>query len=76
MKRVLIRVGYGLAPVVVFGAVALSTGSGHHRLLVLVLAVLSGLVLGFSADDAEGEGRWSLRSAAPSESHEVPVAHE
>ena len=52
--RVLIRVGYGLAPIVVFGVVALSSGGGHHRLVVLALGVVIGVILGTTADGGAG----------------------
>lgn len=53
VTRVLIRAGYGLAPVLVFGAVALSTGGGHHRIVVLAVGVVIGVILAVKAD---GEG--------------------
>jgi hypothetical protein len=72
--RVLIRVGYGLAPVLVFGVVAMSTGGGHHRLLVLALGVVIGVILGTTADGAGLKGRFSLRSATPAADQEAPAA--
>lgn len=55
--RVLIRAGYGLAPVLVFGAVALSTGGGHHRVVVLAVGVVIGVILAVRADPAGAAGR-------------------
>jgi hypothetical protein len=74
VMRVLIRVGYGLAPVVVLGAVALSTGGGRHRLMVLALAVLIGVILGTTADGAGLKGRFNLRSGNAAGDQEAPAA--
>lgn len=49
MNRILIRGGYCVAPIVVLGAVALISGGGRHRVLVLGLGVLLGVVLAVTA---------------------------
>jgi hypothetical protein len=51
MNRILIRGGYCAAPIVVFGAVALISGGGRHRVLILALGVLLGVVLAVATRD-------------------------
>lgn len=57
MRGLLIRAGFGLAPMVVLGAVALSTGPGRHRLVILGFAVLLGVVLSATTGEARAGGR-------------------
>jgi len=74
--RVLIRVAYGLAPILVFGAMAMSTSGGKHRLMVLALGVLIGVVLFVSPDGAGLRNRFdrfSRRPATPAGDAEVAI---
>jgi hypothetical protein len=40
MRPVLVRVGWALIPLVIFGAVSDASGPGRHRLVVLALGVV------------------------------------
>jgi len=77
MGRVLMRAGYALAPLVVLGTVAASTGGGRHRMGVLALAVVIGAILAVTAPDRSGtrEAAGSAPAAEtlpePSESAEL-----
>lgn len=51
MRRFLVRAGYALAPVALLGTVAASTGPGRHRLALLALGVLLGVILAFTTGD-------------------------
>ena len=74
MRRWSTRAGFALAPVVVLGTVALISGPGRHRVIVLALGVLLGAALGFMADDAGGGERRSAPSnGAPGRLEASPV---
>jgi hypothetical protein len=53
MRRFLVRAGYTLAPVALSGIVAASTGPGRHRVAVLAVGVLLGIVLGVATAERE-----------------------
>ena len=54
-----------MAPIVLFGAVALISGGGRHRVLVLAIGLLLGVLLAVVAKDAAGGAVPSEASAAP-----------
>lgn len=70
MNRILIRAGYCAAPVVVLGAVALISGGGRHRVLILALAVLLGVVLAIATKDTAER---AVPSDAPDRVEALPL---
>jgi len=70
--RVLVRLGYSLAAILVFGAVAMSSGGGHHRVVVLGIGVLVALILAITPDGASVRARFSLRSGRQVGEQEAP----
>jgi hypothetical protein len=77
MNRVLIRAGYGVAPVFLLGVVALISGGGRHRVLVLAIGVLLGVVLAVTAKDGAGAAARRDEAARPAperaQAEPVPV---
>lgn len=70
LKRCSIQAAYALAPLVLLGTVALSTGAGRHRLLVLGLGIALSAVLAMTGGDANTRDRHrkpakSLHTAPP-----------
>jgi hypothetical protein len=65
MNRILMRGVYGAAPIVVLGAVALISGGGRHRALILAVAVLLGVVLAVTAKDPAAKGAVRSEASAP-----------
>ena len=73
MNRILIRGGYCVAPIVVLGAVALISGGGRHRVLVLAIGLLLGVVLAVVAKDTAGGAVPAEASAQPPNQAEAPA---
>jgi hypothetical protein len=65
VKRLLIRAGYALAPVVMFGTIALVAGPGRHRVAILALAAVVSVMLGMSAGGVGAKSVEPERPAPP-----------
>lgn len=51
MRRVLIRVGYAMAPVAMLGTIALNAGPGRHRVAIFVFAGVVAVLMWITGGD-------------------------